>query len=166
MHHIKLFAFLVLGSATLLLGACGDTPGSASDSIVGTWQLDTSALKEAAREGMEKELEGKEGEMAEMMRDRMETMLAAMDDAHMSVTLTDDGNWTGESGGPNESTGERETTTSRGTWSLEGDKVVIVTTHRNGKAVNDPDKVEGTWDGNVIRVDGKGSEPDLVMRRK
>lgn len=149
--------------ATLLI-ACGDDAGGSG--VVGTWEMDMSELKRAARESMEKGIEGAEGPMADMMRERMDQMLAGMDKASMTVTFAADGNWTGASVGPDESTGEIEKSTTRGTWSREGDKVMIVTTHEDGKVVAEPDTLEGILDGNVIRVEGQGADPRLVLRRK
>lgn len=154
----------ILLSAMVALVACGGE--STSPGIPGTWKLDVTELKEAARKGMEKELAGKEGAMAEMVRDKIDKMLAAMDESHLTMTFATDGNWTSESVGMNESTGKQETSTSRGTWSLDGDEVVVVTTHRNGKVVSEPETGKGSWDGDVIRIRGEGPEPDLVLRRQ
>lgn len=169
---------LVLGlavSATLL--GCGDKGGGSgggggggggSASPVGTWTIDGSNLR-ATMESKIKEEFGKQKKELDAMpaeqRAMMEKMMPSMDkmvDAAMEmfgkmtvdITLKDGGEFTYSAAMPGESA-----EAGKGTWKLEGDKVITTLTEKNGKPAEakDNDKAPPLkWkDGKLVIEDEK-----------
>ncbi|MDJ0975838.1 MAG: lipocalin family protein [Planctomycetota bacterium] len=169
-HSIPFIALALV--AALLFPACGDKAGGGGGggggSIEGTWQLDTSALKDFMMEQMDKEFEGKSDQEKAMMKAMIEPMLAAFEKAEMTVEIKGDGTWTGKSKFPEGPGGELKLEESNGTWTLDGDKLTVVSTHEDGKEKAEADTLTGTWNGDEITVKDKDdpNSPTMVMRRK
>jgi hypothetical protein len=162
----KFLGFAAVATFALTLVGCGDkgggsgggaAGGAGSGSVVasgpaGTWVIDGSGLKEAMRPKLAEELEkGKAGlkdmpaeqrEMAEKMMPSLDKMLdmafEQMSKMSMELTLDAGGAASFTADKPGQAGGTAEN--GKGTWKLEGDKVVITPTEKNGKPVTEEDK--------------------------
>lgn len=177
---------LVLGlavSATLV--GCGDkgggsggggASGGGGGSPVGTWVLDGAAVKDAMMPKIKeeydkgrKQFEGmpaEQREMAEKMMPSLEKMAEGMLEMFgkmtVEIVLKDGGEFTYSAAMPGESA-----ETGKGTWKLDGDKVVTTLTEKGGKPAEAKDQAKAPplkWKGGKLIVEDEGMT--LPLKRK
>jgi|GEM_PF-2925493 len=175
----KLIALIVGIAVSASLVGCGDNKGGAatrggsgggaSASPVGTWVIDGAALKSAMEPQVKqqmakskKDLEGMPAEqraMMEKMMPSMDKMLEGMMEMFTKMTVElnfkDGGDFTYEAAMPGE-----KTEAGKGTWKLEGDKVVTKLTEKNGKPAEEKDQKSAPP---LLWKDGKLSVSDADM---
>ncbi len=177
---------LVLGlavSATLV--GCGDkgggsggggSGGGGGGSPAGTWVLDGGALKDAMMpklkaqfEKSKKELDGMPAEQRAMMEKMMPSLdkmaegaLELFGKMTVEIVLKDGGEFTYSASMPGEST-----ETGKGTWKLDGEKVVTTLTEKGGKPAEAKDQEKAPplkWKGGKLIVED--DDMTLPLKRK
>ena len=176
---------LVLGlavSATLV--NCGDKGGGSGGGggggggggPAGTWVIDGGALKDAMMPKIKEEYEkgrkqfetmpAEQRAMAEKMMpslDKMaEGMLEMFGKMSVDIVLKDGGEFTYSAGMPGE-----KTETGKGTWKLEGDKVVTKLTEKDGKPADEKDNEKAPplkWKGGKLILEDENMT--LPLKRK
>jgi hypothetical protein len=182
----KLIALVVGLAVSASLIGCGDNKGGgaagggsgggSASSPVGTWVLDGASLRSAmepkVKEQMEKgkkDLEAMPAEQRAMMEKMMPSMDKMLDGmmemfAKMTVELTlkDGGEFTYEAAMPGE-----KTESGKGTWKLEGEKVVTKLTEKGGKPAEEKDQKDApplTWKNGKLTVSDENMT--LPLKRK
>ena len=135
----------------------GVAVSAATVDVVGRWVLDLQATKEAVLAWRVQQADGPEEE-AEIRAD-VEEEFAGME---LELALDPGGTFTGSA----QHSGER---TARGTWTRDGDAVVLRTTHEDDVEQADPEEIrarvaetDGSWRLLFGEADGP---PHLVLRR-
>jgi len=143
-------AVVVLG--LLIVGCGGKSIGS---SVAGTYELVKGPhLLDAMKANMPKQA----GPMADEM---IKHLQATIDEMAMTTTLKPDGTFTvsGKMG---------VKISASGTWTLEGDKLLMTATQEEGKKRDDPETSTWIVDGKTLRMAEKkeGQLFDIVLERK
>jgi len=144
MHQAPLLVLLVL---VLTCAGCGndsDAPGDVS--VVGTWTLDRENYVAGMEERWLKEFGSTLQELpaAELAKQK-ESLLAAWESTEFDLALNEIGSF--------QVTATREDTTDviRGTWTQEGDAVLLEETEMNGEPKEPPVRVQVTLrDGQLL----------------
>ena len=125
----RVFPWLcTLTSLALVLVACG------GDGVEGTYAMDQDAARAAAKAWL---LQNPvpPGTTAEAFEKQIESNLDAAPERSSELVLKADGTFV-----QTWSIGD-EASESRGTWTIDGAKLTLVTTHENGKARTEPEAV-------------------------
>lgn len=146
-------AFMMACLAGLLLTACGgDSGGTATAAdLAGSWGVDTDALKKSFSESEAIK------NIPEAMRPKV---MEGIGNSTYTVVIKADGTWT--SSGTLGPTEQQE----RGTWTLDGNKITVLVTHEDGKALAKPNTIRGEVDGDVIRARQEGDDDAPLMQLK
>ena len=135
---MRAFATALLITTTIFLSACG----SDSSDAAGTYTLDKTAMKAL--------LEEKMGPGSAAMLERMNIEVTLNADGSFAVKADEDGK-----GG------------AKGTWELDGTKLLVTTTHQNGEKEEKPETLTGKLEGDVITFRPKKDMPfDLILKKK
>jgi hypothetical protein len=157
-------SIVVLVATSLFLSACGGDAAGAE----GTYALDMTAMKPVieemagpamaqAKKALEMLPPEQRAAMEKKVTEQQAEMLSNFD---FEVTLEGDGSFrvVGVKDGKDQ---------AKGTWKLEGTKLLITTTHQRGKKEEEPETLEGTLENGVITFKPDKSMPfDLVFRKK
>jgi hypothetical protein len=177
----KLISLVVGLAVSATLVGCGDKGGGGGASgggggPAGTWVLDGAGLRAAMEPKIKeqfdksrKELEAMPAEQRAMMEKMMPGMDKMLDGAmemfgkmSVEITLANDGTFSYAASMPGEST-----ETGKGTWKLEGEKVVTTLTEKGGKPAEAKDQAKSPplrWRDGKLVVEDEGMT--LPLKRK
>ncbi len=138
---------------TSLLQGCGD---SGTAKAVGTYELDTAAMKTA----MLAEIENTEDENEKMA---LGSMLGIIDATSMTITLNEDGTASVVMSGPMAVDDDEEH--DSGTWTLTDQDISITMTSEGDDT---SETITGTLEGDTIRLSSPDDEMpfDMVFNRR
>jgi len=157
-----MLAMCVAGLVAGGLSACGDKGGSGggggASSPVGAWQFDVDELVKQSLAQMPEE---QRKMMNDTMLKGMKEMMSKMD---IEVVFKADGKTTMKSSGiPNQAD-----ETGEGTWTLDGTKLTVKTTMKNGKPATGEDAktMDAEFKNGVISMKPEGpNAPTIVLMR-
>jgi hypothetical protein len=157
-----ILATCLAGLATVGLSACGDKGsggGGDSSSPVGAWKFDVDALMKSALDQMP-------AEQKKMMNDTMiKGMREMMSKMNVEVEFKSNNTTTMKmSGVPG-----KEDESGEGTWKLDGTKLTVQMTKKNGKAVEGDEakpKDAVFKDGKISMQPDEPGAPAIVLIRK
>lgn len=150
---------LWLGSlvACLCLVGCG---GKAGASAAGTYELDRVAMKATLVNEILKHMPEAARAEAKVVASAEETAKEQAASMSMTSVLKTDGTWvsTGSMAG--------QEVTAKGTWTLEGSELLLITTEQDGKKESKPETNKATLEGDVLTIQPEGAPFQIKLNRK
>ena len=154
----SLRSLTILAVLTMILGACGDK-GGAGSGVVGKWTVDKSEVEKLVMAEAKKNAPQASAEELEVM-----TKLAKDAANAMNLNLDIKSDNTFEVAMSMSFMGQEQKMNAKGKWKLDGDKLSMTTTEKDGKAeTKDDTKVAVFKDGKIHLTMDEG--PTLVLKR-
>ncbi len=147
MRHLLLTLGLI---TSLTLAACGGDSGG----VAGTYEIDKTALEKMAIEGAKEK-----AKVDELPEAALAMIKQGLKDMKATLVIKSDGTWAGSAAMPGKPKEE-----GSGTWTMDGDKLTMVTTMKDGKPATEEeeDDVATYKDGALLMTDSK--DPSIVIR--